>query len=78
MLSLNLPFHLFFVVVKDDAIVTSVNDYVLLGLVCLGWAKSETHGDIDSGVPQGAGRRHGVPRGPSPCSIVAVIHYLFI
>ena len=43
MLSLNLPFHLFFVVIKDDAIVTSVNDYVLLGLVCLGWAKSETH-----------------------------------
>lgn len=56
MLSLNLPFHLFFVVVKDDAIVTSVDNYVILGLICLGRAKSEAHRDIDSGVPQRVGR----------------------
>ena len=78
MLSLNLPLHLFFEVIKDDAIVTSVDDYVLLGLVCLGRAKSEAHRDIDSGVPQSVRRGHGVPRGTSPGSIVAVIHYLII
>ena len=75
MLSLNLPLHLFFEVIKDDAIVTSVDDYVLFGLVCLGRAKSETHRDIDPRIPQSARRRHGVPRGPSPGPIVAVIHY---
>jgi len=51
MLSLNLPLHLFFEVIKDDAIVTSVDDYVLLGLVCLGRAKSEAHRDIDTRIP---------------------------
>ena len=75
MLSLNLPLHLFFEVIKDDAIVTSVDDYVLFGLVCLGRAKSEAHRNIDSRIPQSARRGHGVPRGPSPRPIVAVIHY---
>ena len=78
MLSLNLPLHLFFEVIKDDAIVTSVDDYVLLGLVCLGRAKSEAYRDIDSGVPQGVRRGHCVSRGTSPGPIVAVIHYLII
>ncbi len=78
MLSLDLPFHLLFVVIEDDAIVTSVNDYVLLGLVCLGWTKSQAHRDIDSSIPQSVRRGHGITRGPSPSSIVAVIHYLFI
>jgi len=75
MLSLNLPLHLFFEVIKDDAIVTSVDDYVLLGLVCLGRAKSEAHRDIDTRIPLCARRGHGVPRCPSPGPIVAVIHY---
>ena len=52
MLSLDLPLHLFFVVIKDDALVTSVNDYMFFGLVCLGRAKSEAHRDVDPTVPQ--------------------------
>ena len=74
MLSLNLPFHLFFVVIKNDAVVTSVNDYVILGLVCQGRAESEAYRDIDSSVPQSVRGGHGVPRRPSPGPIIAVIH----
>jgi hypothetical protein len=40
MFSLNLPFHLILVVVKDYTVLTSVYDYVFLGLIGLSRAES--------------------------------------